>query len=348
MSAPEHVSRGQVEGWLAQLEQSGTPYSTELLEHFWRLGPKDREAVPPLLATLRNEGSRLRAFAARWLGSVGDGSAEVAKALSDALLSEDAELRECSSMAIGMVGYVDPTIRARLAELLRSESEIARMYAAFSLLQLAPNEPEALELLRAARASSSVFVRNYAGYALVCLHGTIPSAIDDAIRFLDDDYDPTVEDIARRLVEAPPEAVIPRLLQVVRDGEVRAKAGALLCLSEPGLKAHEYRDEMIDTLVSTCFPMDASEADPTLSRRAANVAECAGLDAPVIVARLRVLLASRDDWLAEQAAEALLSFSRLAEDVRREAETTLERIWPARSGRHRVEPLAGDGGGEVS
>jgi hypothetical protein len=54
--------------------------------------------------------------------------------------------------------------------------------------------------------------------------------------------------------------------------------------------------------------------------------------------RLRVLLASRDDWLAEQAAEALLSFSGLADHVRREAEATLRRIWPEGSPRrHSVE-----------
>lgn len=329
------ASREQIEDWLSEIERRGTNSATELLSHFWRLGPNDSEAVAPLLATLRSEASPLRSFAARWLGSVGNGSAEVATALSDALLSDDKELRECASMAIGMVGYIDDGIRARLANLLESENELARMYAAFSLLQLAPNEPAPLELLRDARASSSVFVRNYAGDALARLHATIPSAIDDAIRFLDDDYDPTVEDIARRFVNAAPEAVVPRLLRVVREGEARAKAGALHCLSERGLNAYAYREAIIDTLVSTCLPMDAFEANLTLSRRAANVAQSVGLDAPVIVERLRVLLASRDDWLAEQAAEALLSFSGLADDVRREAEATL-RGGRACSGRRRA------------
>ncbi|MBN8609674.1 MAG: hypothetical protein J0L92_03770 [Deltaproteobacteria bacterium] len=332
------ATREHIEDWLSEIERRGTNDATELLSHFWQLGPNDSEAVAPLLATLRNEASTLRSFAAHWLGAVGNGSGEVATALSDALLSDDEHLRECASVAIGRVGYLDDTIRARLASLLESERDLARMYAAFSLLQLAPNEPEPLEVLRGARASSTVWVRNYAGGALASLHATVPSAIDDAICFLDDDYDPTVEDIARRLVNAPPDAVVPRLLRVVREGEPRAKAGALHCLKERGLNAYAYRQAIIDTLVSTCLPTDACEADLTLSRLAANVAQSVGLDAPVIVERLRVLLTSRDDWLAEQAAKALLSFSGLADDVRCEADDTLRRIWPDASPRRRVGP----------
>lgn len=316
---------------MARLEASGPDGDRAALLALWNLGPESADAAPALLATLRNGASRWRPHAARWLGQVGHGSLEVATALSDALDDRDDDVVDAAVSAIGHVGLTTDAILERLALHRRSKRDLRRVSAAASLLLLMPENLEPLQTLRATHAHESLFVRDWAASELVQLFDTIPSTIDDAIKFLDDDYDPIPELISRKLAQQPEDVVIPRLLQLVRNGTPKLRAGALFALSEPRPRiADALRAEVVDTLIATgVFDYDASpvrEANTRL-RRAANVAKSLELDVPIVVEKLHVLLDDRDDWVAEQAAKALLSFPNISAAVREAAERTLRRVY---------------------
>ncbi len=324
MEEPPRVSGEQVAVWLRQLEEDNGAGHRELVERLWSLGPEASDAVPALLATLRNEASPLRGLAARWLGQVGKGSIEVSQALVDATQANDEHLRNAATIALGDLACASDTVVERLTEQLGYEGELLRVYSARALVLLRPGMAEAMQVLRAARASDDCWVRDTAAEALAALCSTFASAIDDVILFLDDDYEPTIEGIAWALAKAPADAVVPRLLEVLQHGATASQAGALYALREIGTNAHAFREQVIEALVTT----RAFEAEPTLRRRAANVAQALELDAPVVCEKLRVLLNDQSHWVAEQAARALLSFPRLEADVRGEATAAIARIWP--------------------
>jgi HEAT repeat protein len=328
------ASLEEVEAWLARLEASGLEGDRDAFHGLGRLTHESAHAVPPLLTTLRNSASRWRADAARWLSHVGYGSVEVANALSDALQDGDDELVDAALMSIGYIGVANDAIRERLTVRMRTGRSTARVLAASSLLLLEPEkfQPhlQPLQAIRDMHEHESLFVRDRAVYVLVRLFDAIPSTIDDAIAFLDDDYDPIPELIARELADQPEDVVIPRLLEIVRTGTPKLRAGALFALREPRPRIRDaLRAEVADMLIATrVFEYDESPVRDanTRLRLAANVAKSLQLDVPIVIEKLRVLLDDCDSWVAEQAAKALLSMPNISEATRETATRTLRRV----------------------
>jgi len=321
----------EVAAWLARLEASGPEGDGEALRALWRLGPEDVAAVDPLLTTLRARTSRWRAHAAGWLGQIETGSLEVATVLAEALHDHDAEVATAAHLAIWHSGIRTAESERWTVHTRSERDDLRRIFAARSLLMLHPEEVGAVQVLRDAHASESLFVRDRAASALVDLFDVIPSTLDDALVFLDDDYDPVVETIARVLAERPEDVVIPRLLRLLRIGTPRYRAGALFALAEPRPRIRDaLRDEVVDTLVAThVFDDDTRPVrDADRERRlGANIAKAMALDVPIVVEKLHALLEDCDDWVAEQAAKALLSFPNIAKSVREAAERTLRRVY---------------------
>jgi HEAT repeat protein len=306
VNTTERISGEQISTWLERLEQD--PANREISLQLWRLGPESIDAVPLLIARLNDRNSRLRDLSARWLGQTGKKSVAAADALTRAFRDEAGALRTSALIAIGEVGILSDEILRLLRAELASNDEKQRVYAARSLLLLLPTEMEALQVLRSAHTSQDYVVRSWAASSLVELFPVIPRALSDAIDFLDDWEQATVEDTARGLAGQSAEVVLPLLLGALRKPDPALRAGVLLAISEFGVRARGFRTEIADTLLALHAFQDSSS---TIRRRAANVAQSAQLNFPAIAQKLGDLLDDSDGWVAEQAALALLSFKNM-------------------------------------
>jgi HEAT repeat protein len=65
-----------------------------------QIGPAAKEAVPALIAVLKDEDSELRASAATALGGIGPAAKEAVPALSVALKDKDKRVREIAASAL--------------------------------------------------------------------------------------------------------------------------------------------------------------------------------------------------------------------------------------------------------
>lgn len=350
------VSGEQVARWLARLEAGGPEGDREALLALWSLAPGDVDAVEPLLRTLRTSTSRWRAHAARWLGQIETASPEVASALTDAWRDPDEAVSTAAGLAVWHAGIRTAENERYTTHTREERDDLRRIFAAGSLLELYPEEREPLRVLRGAHASESLFVRDRAADALVQLFDVIPSTIDDALLFLDDDYDPVVEHIARALAKQDENLVIPRLLLLLRTGTADYRAGALFALSEPRARINDaLQADVVEALIATrVFDDDTKpwrEAE-TERRLGANVAKALALDAPVVVEELRALLGDPSAWVVEQAAQALLSFTTVSDAVREDATRALRELdekWSgARRGRRDSPPSSGEKDATIS
>lgn len=318
MNLNSKVSPAMVASWLNRIESDRDDRETWL--KLWNLGPQNSDAVPQLMARLRDPQSTIQGAAARFLGLIGEAAREALPELIDAIRNGDCELRHSALIAIGEIGFTTSEVEELLKRLLDSSDEFDRIYSAAALLRHRPPNTETLEVLRQARQSSNYVVRGWAASLVTGLIPRIPDAIGVAIEFLDDEDVETVEDTSRGLARNDPAIIVPLLLQHLRRENSTLRFGVLSAIREFAAHANWMSSEIIKSFLETDV---FNDDDLDVRRCAANVAQFVSLNCPIVVEELRFLLGDPSDWVAEQAANALLSFGEIPIDVRREAEDAL-------------------------
>lgn len=311
-------TQDEVRGWLLGLrEESTRPAAAAALAG---IGPESGDLVPSLVAALDDPAASL--VATRTLGQIGAAAVDALPALRASLESEEHAIRTHAALALGRIGSAEPADRTRLARLFDDVEPLVRVAAAGALLALGEPSPVAVRILLDARALSGVVIRFWAATGLADAVATNPLARAASVALFDDWDDAIREYVAHSLAALDADEIVPMLLASLPDRPDHARAGALLvlCILGPRARAHDA------TITSTLLEIGAFRS-PTreLVRRAANVARAVPLDSADIVAALTPLLDSHDVWIAEQAADALLTLTRTPDQAAARARAVLER-----------------------
>jgi HEAT repeat protein len=214
-------------------ENSNRQLSQKLSDGFVRLGKSDvpEDAVPALLAALRDLESKVRARAAEALGNLNHAAPDVISALAAALRDPEAYVRACAAEALGNLNHAAPDVIADLRTALHDPDSNVRAWAVSALRRLGADDHNIIPALHTALRNPDSEVRASAAEALGRLGYN-----DDDIRALrnalcdpDSDVRTRAAEALIQLGHASPD-VISALLNTLRDSEphLRARAAAAL------------------------------------------------------------------------------------------------------------------------
>ena len=143
--------------------------------------PLARDAVPALVAALRNDDDYVRGFAAWTLGSMGDAARDAVPALVAALPREEGYERGGAAAALAKIGPAAAAAVPALLVGLRSEDGDRRWKAARTLGRIGPTAAAAVPALTVALGDPDEYVRTHAARAL----GRMGLAADPAVPALE-------------------------------------------------------------------------------------------------------------------------------------------------------------------
>lgn len=318
MSRNHPITKQDVVSWIRQVEdRDDVP---EVWKMFKELGPDDGEIVSVLVERMRDPNSSFRWLVPDLLGQIGAASGQALPELVEMIRSDDEWNRCLAIIAIRKIGLISPEVNEALRAIVPNGSDRDRVLAAGALLSLHPHESKYLDILRQARKCQNANVRYYAALIAAELIICIPEAASVAILFLDDrDYE-NAEYTASALAKYDPRLVIPFLIRPLQQQISDARFGLLSAIHEFGTRANVLSAELVEAMLESNIFDDISL---NVRRIAANVAQSVPLIYPEVIKKLRFMLSDPSDWVAEQAAKALLSFGEIPNDARREAEDAL-------------------------
>ena len=238
-----------------------------------RLGPpRQRAAVPPLVAALRTDAARIRAGTLEVLAEMGP-AAELA--LPDVLAAvgdRDPVVRMHACRAAGNIGKFTAAMEPALLAALRDEEPSVRLAAGTSLGRLGPAKESVVEALKRAMHDESELVRRGLARAFATMADnadTIVPALIEALT-LSGEANPDVE-LALLAIEAV----------AVLGPKAKAAAPALIGLfgpRQPNAALHRPAIEALGKIgpaAAEATPILAELADPRSPRREENLRDAA-------------------------------------------------------------------------
>ncbi|HEY4308405.1 MAG TPA: HEAT repeat domain-containing protein [Pirellulales bacterium] len=220
---------------LAERGPEAVPGLIEALSHpkgrYWatlvlaEMGPAAKSAVPALGGLLDDPDPEVRMQSALALGEMGIDAAAAEARLVKGLSDKADAVRYACTFALGKVGAT-----GAIAELEKSEADkdpFLAMLSAWAVAKLKPDDQaavnKAVELIVAALKSENANVRHGAAKALIELNAPREIVGPPLVAALDDS-DPEVQENIYGALASMGEAILPRVVERLRDPATRDKA----------------------------------------------------------------------------------------------------------------------------
>ena len=317
----------QVVDFVRQLQSQNVDVRLSAVKALARIGPEAKEAVPALIAALKDKDDGVRSFAAEALGRIGK---EAVPALIVALKDQNAGVRNSAVYTLGRIGPEAKEVVPALIAALKDKDDGVRSFAAEALGRIGK---EAVPALIAALKDQNAVVRPLATYAL----GRIgKEAVHALIAALKDQDAGRRSSAAEALGEMRPEAkeAAPALIATLKDQDAGVRRYAAEALGRIGPGAKEAAPALIAAL---------KDHDADVRRSAAQALGLIGPEAKEAVPALIAALTDHDVGVrrsavytlgrigpeAKEAVPALIATLKDQDDeVRRYAAAVLGRIGP--------------------
>jgi len=177
LSALRKMGLEAVPALIAALKDSDRKVRESAAKALGDIGPAAKEAVPALIAALKDGDRFVQSLAAKVLGEIGPAAKEAVLALIDAQKDSDRKVRESAAEALEDIGpAAKEAVPALIAALKDSDRKI-RKFAAEALGKIGPAAKEAVPELIAALKDVDRKVREFAAKAL----GEIGPAAKEAV-----------------------------------------------------------------------------------------------------------------------------------------------------------------------
>src|SRR5262245_53462906 len=135
---------------IAALKDSDEGVRAKAAEALWALGPEAREAVPALTLLLQDASAGVRLNAAGALGDIGPDALPALPALRKALWDRDPYVRAQAATAVGRFGTAALAAVPDLVGALRDGAKAVRVAALYALAEIGPDAKAALPALKTA------------------------------------------------------------------------------------------------------------------------------------------------------------------------------------------------------
>jgi HEAT repeat protein len=325
-----------VPGLIDGLKDPKTAYWASILLR--EIGPPAKDAVPALVARLRDRRPEVRREAILALGSTGEAARPAVRQIAAAL--GDAEMRTAATYALARIGDVPADAEAAIRDNIRSRDTMLSTTSLWALAKLHPEDQQfrrdATERLIARLKDRDDFVRAAASRALAELppapevtapiwdkalrdadETTVRYALDALVQ-LGPGGVPALVDALRfkklRIYVVPtlgrigPDAAAatPALAALIFDKDDRVSHEAVLALARIGPRAKEAVPLLIEAIEHGDF-----SDDPSLAYALGKI----GPDAAVAVPFLCDLMKNRDQHVAVASAWAIVQISGPSSDV---------------------------------
>jgi len=253
------------------------------------MGPGAANAVPALIAVLKDGDADVRWAAAKALGNIGPASQPAIHDLIGALKDSNDKVRAAAAAALGGIG-ADPELSApALIEALKDKSDYVRKAAAEAL---GKNKPGAsantiVPALTAALRDESSDVRATAADSMAKLGADARSAVAAVTDLLRDGGTSNRWSAARILAGIGPDAkaAVPALLLALKDDDVDVRIESAAALGRIG----QNQPEALEVLKRELSYDDDREAWRRRARAAGAIGGLGAAAQPAIPALTRVL-----------------------------------------------------------
>jgi HEAT repeat protein len=233
-------------------------------------GPEVQEAVPALIAALKDEGRRRDAADA--LGAIGPGAKAAVPALLAVLKDRDAYTRSRVAYALGSIGPEAKVSVPALIEVSKQEAECVRLEACTALIRLGKADagiPPLLKLLKEDSKRRTDSFLNRIGGALLAndifyrrkyLGPESTEAVPVLVRALKDENEGVRSFAWLALMRIGPGAkeAVPALAGMLKDKEHTTRSRAALALGHIGPQAKEAFPALIQSLRG-CWDLEYCE-----------------------------------------------------------------------------------------
>lgn len=249
-----HADQAGVMGAFQVITESGdkaVPFLVDALGHpkaaYWatmilaEMGPVAKPAVPALTKLVTSSEPEMRLQACMALGAIGAEGKAALPALVKTLSSDPlAGVRYAAAYAIGGIGVRDEAAIAALRKASQTDDKFLRIVAAAALARTLPDDKTevttAVKLLLEGLKSDSVQVRQASTRALFELKG-VSDIVGPALITALKDSDPAVANDSLRALAAMGPPIVPQLVPLLKDKDLRRPAAAVLASFGPAAKA---------------------------------------------------------------------------------------------------------------
>jgi HEAT repeat protein len=295
------------------------------------IGPEAKEAVPELVACLKDDDAEIRREAIAALGRIGPSAKQAVPAIANALADQDAGVRYTAAYSLGVIGPEAAGAMAALQKLSGEKDPLMQIVSGWALLRLDPKNEASrkaiMELGLTCADHENPRVRAAVVNVLADLHQGEPEVTAALVKALADEQLPVVLTASNALVKAGAPSIAP-LVEALGRSDLRANAAATLSRfgkdarpAVPALiKALEddraaVRREAV--LALTAIGPDAQEAVPALLERlrgdshwdvrrvSAKALGQIAAERPEVMAALRQATEDKDPDVRDAAKEAI-------------------------------------------
>ncbi len=225
------ATNGNLSACVTALQNGDPETRSRAADELGLLGHSAAEALPMLIAALRDDYEPVRLNAAYALGTIGGAAVP---ALIETLRDENGPARRMAAYALAAVG--EPAVPA-LSEALNHTEEAVRLEASYALAQLGSAAREAMPALMARITDDCVEVRRYIAEAFGSMGTTAEAAVPALGTMLDGDADDQVRfESALALAQIGPPAndALGVLTGVLSDKNRYVRDNAVLALKRIG------------------------------------------------------------------------------------------------------------------
>jgi HEAT repeat protein len=274
-----------------------------------QLGNGSAEVVSTLLSLLGDE--NMRSSAASALGKLGNGSAEVISGLLSLLSDRNSNMRSSVAFALGKSGNGSAEVISGLLSLLSDSSSEVRSEAANALGQLGSGSADVMSIFISLLGDSSSNVRSEAANALGQLGSGSTEVISGLLSLLSDSSSNVRSDAAHALGKLGNGSaeVISGLLSLLSDSSSNVRSSAAFALGKLGNGSEEVMSIFISLLGEEKWEMRS---------RAATALVHLGNRSAEVVSILFSLLGDKELHVRDRAATALVQLAKTSDTIRPE------------------------------
>jgi HEAT repeat protein len=271
-----------------------------------QLGNGSAEVVSTLLSLLGDE--NMRSSAASALGQLGNGSAEVISGLLSLLSDSSSNVRSSVAFALGKSGNGSAEVISGLLSLLSDSSSNVRSEAANALGQLGNGSADVMSIFISLLGDSSSNVRSEAANALGQLGSGSAEVISGLLSLLSDSSSNVRSDAAHALGKLGNGSaeVISGLLSLLSDSSSNVRSSAAFALGKLGNGSEEIMSIFISLLGEEKWEMRS---------RAATALVHLGNRSAEVVSILFSLLGDKELHVRDRAATALVQLAKTSDTI---------------------------------
>jgi HEAT repeat protein len=197
----------------AEVVQSGAARALK------RIGPPAKDAKTALLAAMKDPSGSVRARAVTLLGEFGPTASEV-PALIEAMKDQEKEVRRPTAIALSMIGPEAKEAVPVLIKALKDPDEEIRLSTAKALGKIGPAAKLAVPALIEALSDPNNYVRDYAAGALGDIGPASKEAVPALIKALKDKSTQLMAVIALQKIGPDAKEAIPAIKDAMKDGKI--------------------------------------------------------------------------------------------------------------------------------